>query len=85
MDMFNGLRWEVVVCIVDISRMGDGHFNAVEKNWCEHFSSDIIEQFSAIYLYDYVRMSWPAFSKYIVNSFHYTRTIGFKYQARVEL
>ena len=47
----------MVVCIVDISRMGDGHFNAVEKNWCGHFSSDIIEQFSAIYLYDYVRMS----------------------------
>jgi len=47
----------VVVCIVDISRMDDGHFNTVEKNWCGHFSSDIIEQFSAIYLYDYVRMS----------------------------
>ena len=36
---------------------GDGHFIAAEKKWCGHFSADIIGQFSAVYLYDYVRIT----------------------------
>jgi hypothetical protein len=50
-----------------------------KKKWCGHFSADIIGQFSAVYLYDYVRIILSAIFRFLnFYLYNYKQVLGFE-------